>query len=123
MPMLPPRRCACGYKIAPRELCPCEQKRKAAADKRRPTAAARGYDSKWQSERAAFLKVHKTCARCGAPATVVDHRIPHRGDRKLFWDRSNWAPLCRPCHDRWKQSTERGRENTGGGSRLPPLAS
>ncbi|MGM9590559.1 MAG: HNH endonuclease signature motif containing protein, partial [Faecousia sp.] len=34
------------------------------------------------------------------PATVVDHIIPHRGDRKLFWDESNWQPLCKDCHNR-----------------------
>ena len=33
------------------------------------------------------------------PATVVDHIVPHRGDRKLFWDEKNWQPLCKRCHD------------------------
>lgn len=33
-------------------------------------------------------------------ATVVDHIVPHRGDQKLFWDESNWQPLCKPCHDK-----------------------
>lgn len=40
------------------------------------------------------------------PATVVDHVIPHRGDRKLFWDSSNWQPLCVECHNRDKQREE-----------------
>jgi 5-methylcytosine-specific restriction protein A len=36
---------------------------------------------------------------------VVDHIVPHRGDKKLFWDSSNWQALCdgqtgRGCHDR-----------------------
>jgi hypothetical protein len=41
------------------------------------------------------------CADTGdiTPATVVDHIIPHRGDQELFWDRSNWQPLCAPHHD------------------------
>ena len=30
---------------------------------------------------------------------VIDHIIPHRGDPILFWDRSNWQPLCKDCHD------------------------
>lgn len=38
-------------------------------------------------------------------ATVVDHIIPHKGDQYLFWDRSNWQPLCKLCHDR-KTATE-----------------
>jgi hypothetical protein len=33
------------------------------------------------------------------PATVVDHIVPHRGDRRLFWDKTNWQPLCKRCHD------------------------
>jgi 5-methylcytosine-specific restriction enzyme A len=68
------------------------------------TAAQRGYGGKWQRERAKFLAAHPLCERCEArgvveAATVVDHRIPHRGDQKLFWDRKNWGPLCAPCHN------------------------
>jgi len=42
------------------------------------------------------------CQRNGklSPATVVDHILPHRGDEDLFWDESNWQPLCKRCHDR-----------------------
>jgi 5-methylcytosine-specific restriction protein A len=32
-------------------------------------------------------------------ATVVDHIRPHRGDAALFWDPSNWQPLCKRHHD------------------------
>ena len=39
------------------------------------------------------------------PATVVDHIVPHRGDPQLFWDESNWQPLCKACHDH-KTGTE-----------------
>ncbi|WP_328595995.1 HNH endonuclease signature motif containing protein [Aureimonas psammosilenae] len=44
---------------------------------------------------------------CGAPSTVVDHIIPHRMDLKLFWRRSNWQPLCQPCHSSQKQAEEK----------------
>lgn len=107
MPMKAPRICACGYRIASGQRCPCEARRKAAADARRPSARERGYDTKWDKERAAFLKVNRTCVRCGAPAKVVDHITPHRGDQNLFWSRSNWQPLCCTCHVRWKQSVEK----------------
>jgi 5-methylcytosine-specific restriction protein A len=31
-------------------------------------------------------------------AYQVDHVVPHRGDRTLFWDREgNWQSLCRSC--------------------------
>ena len=33
-------------------------------------------------------------------ATVVDHIRPHKGNRELFWDRTNWQSLCKQCHDR-----------------------
>lgn len=32
-------------------------------------------------------------------ATVVDHNIPHKGNKVLFWDVSNWQSLCKACHD------------------------
>ncbi|WP_338036289.1 HNH endonuclease signature motif containing protein [Nitratireductor alexandrii] len=47
--------------------------------------------------------------RCGRPATVVHHVKPHRGDKRLFWDRSNWMPACQPCHDGPLQAQERRR--------------
>lgn len=72
------------------------------------TAAQRGYGYRWQKARATFLKAHPLCIRCQAEgcaeaATVVDHRIPHRGDQPLFWDASNWDPLCATHHSRDKQ--------------------
>jgi 5-methylcytosine-specific restriction enzyme A len=77
---------------------------KRALDKLRPSAARRGYGLRWRRARAAFLAQHPVCATCKArgrvvAATVVDHVVPHRGDQKLFWDQTNWAPACKPCHD------------------------
>jgi 5-methylcytosine-specific restriction protein A len=40
------------------------------------------------------------------PATVVDHKKPHKGDPKLFWDEKNWQALCKPCHDAAKRMQE-----------------
>lgn len=45
-------------------------------------------------------------------ATVVDHIIPHRGDQKLFWDRSNWQALCKSCHDSKTMTEDRYQEYT-----------
>lgn len=53
------------------------------------------------------------CPACDAgrkqvtPASVVDHRIPHRGDLRLFWDRSNWQAMGKQCHDSYKQRLEK----------------
>ena len=72
------------------------------------------YDTpRWKRERAAFLASHPLCAYCDRvgrtrKARVVDHVRPHRGNEALFWDRGNWQPLCKPCHDSVKQSAEKG---------------
>ncbi|WP_242218002.1 HNH endonuclease [Shinella zoogloeoides] len=47
---------------------------------------------------------------------VADHREPHRGDARLFWDAKNLQCLCKPCHDSLKQKQEiAGRSNGKGG--------
>ncbi|WP_236247406.1 HNH endonuclease [Pseudomonas tohonis] len=90
------------------------------------SSAAKGYGHRWQLARADFLRHNPLCKFCLAeekhtPATVVDHVIAHRlgqaklsGDPdqiarawKLFWDRTNWQPLCKPCHDSVKQRMEK----------------
>ncbi len=114
MPSRPARICACGARVPGGELCACQMKReetrRARAEARRPSARERGYTSKWQKERSAYLLAHPTCVRCDAPAKVVDHITPHKGDQKLFWRRSNWQPLCLTCHNRHKQSQERSND-------------
>lgn len=81
-------------------------------DAGRKTAHQRGYTSKWRTARLGFLAKHPLCQHCTdnnevEEATVVDHITPHRGDSVLFWDRQNWQPLCKLCHDR-KTATEDG---------------
>jgi 5-methylcytosine-specific restriction enzyme A len=76
-------------------------------DKNRGTAAQRGYGARWRKVRTHYLAKHPVCVRCCHVATVVDHIIPHKGDMNLFWDRNNWQPLCKTCHDR-KTATEDG---------------
>lgn len=75
------------------------------ADQQRPTAAQRGYDYRWQVASKLFLADHPLCIECKGcglvvGATCVDHITPHRGDQVLFWDVSNWQPLCTTCHCR-----------------------
>ena len=78
----------------------------------------RGYGYKWQQAREAYLRSHPLCVFHRArgqvvEATVVDHKIPHRGDTKIFWDRKNWQALCKPCHDRIKQALEKSGRTVG----------
>jgi len=101
MPYKPKR--PCRHPGCPRvsEEVYCEEHRNLYA---RENAAARGYDAKWRRARARFLRDNPLCCKCMrngrfTPATVVDHIKPHRGDMVLFWDRSNWQPLCKSCHD------------------------
>ena len=79
------------------------------------TAAQRGYGSRWQKARASFLAAHPICVMCKAggtltPANVVDHVIPHRGDKNLFWDTANWQSLCARHHNSDKRRMESGKE-------------
>lgn len=71
---------------------------------KRKSARERGYTWEWEKARLEFLAEHPFCEECllrgvVETATVVDHKIPHRGDMALFWDRSNWRSLSQACHD------------------------
>lgn len=102
----------------------------------RLSARERGYDTKWQKARGVFLAQpeNQFCERCkaagilnaghlrmdGSPQTnpkrmhlVVNHRIPHKGDKKLFWDRKNWEVACPDHHDIRIKQEEAGTFKTG----------
>lgn len=74
----------------------------------RDNAYRRGYDQHWRKAREVFLLSHPICNHCGRLANVVDHIIPHKGNKKLFWDKSNWQPLCTECHNRKTASEDMG---------------
>jgi 5-methylcytosine-specific restriction protein A len=70
---------------------------------------------RWKGLRAAQLAQSPRCqcphhrGRADAPmADVVDHIEPHRGDFKLFADPQNLQSMSKACHDKFKQSEERG---------------
>tara|TARA_R100000365_G_C2667270_1_gene17885 strand:+ start:60 stop:410 length:351 start_codon:yes stop_codon:yes gene_type:complete len=111
MPFASPRLCSCGNIVPSGERCACQKAsdraRKARHDRRRPTARQRGYNTEWQKARAAYLIAHPYCVRCGKPAGHVDHITPHKGDDRLFWDRTNWQALCAHHHNSTKQREER----------------
>ncbi|MBN9241903.1 MAG: HNH endonuclease [Mesorhizobium sp.] len=105
MPWSAPRHCPVGHPPYRGSRCPlCAKAREA----RRPGARQRGYTREWDVEAKAFLTMNRKCRRCGAPPAVVDHVIAHKGDMRLFWDRSNWQPLCKPCHDRKTATSDGG---------------
>jgi len=62
---------------------------------------------RWKNARKIFLDQHPLCEceECirenrTTAATLVDHKIEHHGDLKLFWDKSNWTAMSLPCHNR-----------------------
>lgn len=97
----------------------------------RLNASQRGYGGAWVRARQAFLAKHPRCIRCGAPATVVHHSVPHRMPqakthtekaeaRRIFWSREGWEPVCKHCHDTVCQQVERsGYHTTVDGSGIP----
>lgn len=115
MPQRSPHPCAAPQcpALTQDRYCPTHRRaRQQQQDERRGSAASRGYDSCWQRYRTAYLAKHPLCATCAArdqvtAATDVDHIVPHRGDRRLFWDPTNHQALCGTCHDR-KTAVEDG---------------
>lgn len=92
------------------------------ADQQRGSSSERGYGSRWQKAREGFLRNNPLCAHHMErgeimPATVVDHVIPHKGDKALFWDRANWQPLCKPCHDAKTAREDGGFGRVGAGKK------
>lgn len=86
----------------PRHLAPTQTyaARKVAEPWRRLYHTAR-----WRRLRREVLQASPLCGDCQAEgrvtaATDVDHRIPHRGDTRRFYDRHNLQALCRACHSR-----------------------
>jgi 5-methylcytosine-specific restriction enzyme A len=72
----------------------------------------RWYDSvRWRKARAMFLRYSPLCCMCSkrgmtVVATIVDHKIPHKGDYDLFWNQDNWQSLCASCHSGVKRIQE-----------------
>ncbi|MNV39890.1 hypothetical protein D3C71_1314830 [compost metagenome] len=73
--------------------------------------------ARWQKLRMEVLKRDQfTCQMVGCgridantSRLVADHKTPHRGDERLFWDEQNLQCLCKPCHDKLKQKEERAQ--------------
>lgn len=56
------------------------------------------HSSAWRKARADRLKMEPACRICGAPATTVDHIIPHRGRAEYMLNQDNLQSLCKRCH-------------------------
>ena len=107
-----------------------EQERKAMFDRRRGTAAQRGYDADWRRVRGVVVREEPLCRHClskgyTTPTSEVDHIIPHRGNDRLRLDRSNLQGLCKSCHSRKTATEDSGfakRPTTSSSAHLSTLA-
>jgi len=64
------------------------------------------YTEAWKVLRQIVLNEQPICVECNLMAsTEVDHKVPHRGNAILFWDRDNLQGMCATCHSR---KTQRG---------------
>lgn len=128
MPKRPKSVCrypGCGLLVDAPGFClkheAADQSRKKILERRRKPSHERGYTYQWSQARELFLKAYPLCAACEKEdvlraATVVDHIIPHRGDEFLFWDESNWQPLCASCHSQKTAKEDGGFGNPIGGN-------
>lgn len=107
-----------------------DRERKARHDATRGTARQRGYTRDWEKASKRFLArpENALCAcGCGREADMVDHRIAHKGDPRLFWVETNWQPFNSICNRR-KAVREEGAfgrptiDQGAGGRQNPDLA-
>lgn len=60
----------------------------------------------WKQLRAIVIQEQKCCQMCGSiEELTVDHIIPPKGDKDLFFNALNLQVLCHSCHCR-KTATE-----------------
>lgn len=89
------------------------QQAQRAHDRRRGTATARGYNTRWRRFRAQVLAGEPLCRVCLAEgqyvqATDVDHIHPVSGPNDpTFYEPTAVQPLCHACHSR-KTATHDG---------------
>lgn len=67
--------------------------------------------NRWKTSAKKFIYHNPICTYCGRMATVVNHKVPHRGNEALFWDKANWESVCKPCHDSTVKKLENGKED------------
>ena len=107
MPNAPPALCPRCRGTKP-GTCKCAKR-----NDTRESAAKRGYNWAWSGPQGAakrHLAANPLCVECSkegrtVAATEVDHIVPHRGDKELFWNPDNWQSLCKSHHS---QKTKRG---------------
>ena len=77
------------------------------------------YTARWRKlAKRIFVRDGGKCRQTGIPligkapapnSPVVDHRIPHNGDERLFWDEDNLQLVSKAWHDGEKQRQDKAR--------------
>ena len=67
----------------------------------------------WKKTRKRILATNPLCVCCNfygkiTAAVDVDHCIPHRGDKKLFFDYNNLVAMCKKCHSNKTAEEQKG---------------
>lgn len=80
-------------------------------DKRRGTAASRGYNGAWARASRGHKAKHPLCIGCLAlgkvePVYVTDHVVPGTSGTPEFWNSARWQSACKWHHDVVKQRLE-----------------
>lgn len=103
--MAVPRRCPECLELVKGRCVKCKGERDQKYDKRRGTAASRGYDKDWRRFRTQMLVEEPLCVDCEASgritaATEVHHIVKLRDDPSLRLEPSNVMCLCKSCHSK-----------------------
>lgn len=107
MPLMPPHGCAepgCPELVRHAPRCAAHTRvQRQVSDRRRGSAASRGYGPEWRALRPRFLHLHPLCVECSrsgltVSATEVDHVVARaRGGSDHH---TNLQALCHACHSR-----------------------
>lgn len=57
------------------------------------------YNTNWVKYRIRFLHHNPQCYCCPNKSNIIDHIVPHKGNPELFWDITNFIPVCTTCHN------------------------
>jgi len=69
--------------------------------------------TRWRKLRKKILAETPYCIKCGADSGLeIHHKIPPRGDIKLFYNDDNCVPVCGNCHKRATANEILNRKST-----------
>lgn len=107
---LPPRMATMGSKLSAPVEAARSQRRRVETPWRRWYDTARWKRLRW-SVLLRDMFICQMCRRTEADTSklVADHKVPHRGDARLFWDAEQVQCLCATCHSSTKQREERAQ--------------